>query len=87
MAGKKQIDQAWEKAKEISGKNPDAWRKDIGGNTIRKASYGTQGQYGWELDHKYPQSRGGSDNQRNIQALYWQDNRKKSDTYPYKNKK
>lgn len=56
MASKKEIEQAWEKAKPIRGKNPDTWRKDDCGHTIRKGSYGTKGEYGWELDHKNPSS-------------------------------
>lgn len=79
MPSKKQIDQAWEKAKPIRGRNPDAWRRDAEGNKIRKGSYGTLGEYGWELDHKNPRARGGTDNPRNLQALHWQTNRKKGD--------
>ena len=87
MASKKTMDKAWEKTKPIRGKNPDAWGKDVRGNKIRKASYGTQGEYGWELDHKKPKSKGGSDKTQNIQPLHWEENRKKSDTYPYSKKK
>ncbi len=86
MASKKDIDQVWEKAKKIGSKNPNVWRQDIHGNKIRKHSYGTQGEYGWEFDHKYPQAKGGSDSQRNIQPLHWEENREKSDKYPYKKK-
>ena len=86
MASKKQIDQAWDKAKPIRGENPDTWRKDDFGNKIRKGSYGTKGEYGWELDHKNPSSKGGSDKPQNIQPLHWNKNRKKSDNYPYKKK-
>ena len=86
MASKKEIDQIWEKAKPVRGKNPDSWRKDNHGNTIRKGSYGTKGEYGWELDHKNPSSKGGTDSAKNIQPLHWNDNRKKSDKYPYKKK-
>jgi len=87
MASKKSIDNAWDKAKPIRGKNPDTWRRDPQGNKIRKGSYGTQGDYGWELDHKNPASKGGSDSGRNIQPLHWKENRQKSDEYPYKKKK
>ena len=87
MASKKRIDQAWEKAKPIRGKNPDVYRKDAYGKKIRKASYGKHGEYGWELDHKNPKSKGGSDKQQNIQPIHWKENQKKSDKYPYKKKK
>lgn len=82
MASKRDIDKAWEKGTPVRGKNPDVWRKDPYGNLIRKPSYGTQGEYGWELDHRKPRSRGGSDSRRNIQPVHWQENRKKSDQYP-----
>jgi len=82
MASKRDIDKAWEKGTPVRGKNPDVWWKDPYGNLIRKPSYGTQGEYGWELDHRKPRSRGGSDSRRNIQPVHWQENRKKSDQYP-----
>ena len=79
MTSKKQIEQVWDKAKPVRGRNPDAWRKDAQGNRIRKGSYGTEGEYGWEIDHKNPKAKGGSDNPRNLQPLHWKANRKKSD--------
>ena len=86
MASQKKIDGAWEKAIPIKGQNPNVYRKDAYGNTIRKASHGTQGNYGWELDHKNPLAKGGSDTPGNIQPLHWEENRKKGTTYPYKKK-
>lgn len=86
MASKNDIDKAWDKAKSVPGKNPDVWRKDNHNNLIRKQSYGTKGEYGWELDHKNPTSKGGSDKPQNIQPLHWKENREKSDSYPYKKK-
>lgn len=53
------IDKVWEKGKPIRERNPDAFRRDAEGNVIRKGSYGTQGEYGWEIDHKIPVSKGG----------------------------
>lgn len=76
-------DRVFEKGKTIKGKNPDTWRKDSCGNIIRNGSYGTKGRYGWEIDHKHPKSKGGSDNLRNLQPLQTEENRKKSDKYPY----
>lgn len=78
------IEGAWNKAHKIKGKNPDLYRKDDYGNMIYKSSYGKQSKMGWELDHKYPKSKGGTDSQKNLHALQWEENRKKSDTYPYK---
>jgi len=86
MASQKRIDSAWEKAIPIRGQNPDVYRKDACGNKIRKASYGTHGNYGWELDHKKPLAKGGSNSSGNIQPLHWEENQKKGSTYPYKKK-
>ena len=82
MASNKDIENTWEKASTIRGKNPDTWRKDTTGKKIRRGSYGTVGDYGWEVDHKNPKAKGGSDHGRNLQALHWKENRKKSDKYP-----
>jgi len=84
MASQKKIDDVWGKAKPIRGQNPDVYRKDDFDNKIRKGSYGTRGEFGWEFDHKNPVSKGGSDASVNIRPLHWQENREKSDKYPYK---
>jgi len=81
MASQKQVDDAWERAQTIRGRNPDSWRRDEGGNVIRRGSYGTQGDYGWELDHRFPKSKGGTEHGRNLRALHWEENREKGDNY------
>lgn len=82
MSDKKEI--AWENAHIIRGKNPDVYRKDDYGNVMYKSSYEKQSDMGWEVDHRHPISKGGTDSSRNLQAVQWEENRKKSDTYPYK---
>lgn len=80
MASKKLIDEVWGKGRPIRGRNTETWRRDPKGNVIRKGSYGTQGEYAWEIDHKNPVAKGGSDNIRNLQPLHHEENREKSDT-------
>ena len=82
MSDKKEV--AWENAHKIRGKNSELYRKDDYGNVIYKPSYGKQSDMGWEIDHKHPKSKGGTDSSRNLQAVQWEENRKKSDTYPFK---
>ncbi|MBQ9266956.1 MAG: HNH endonuclease [Clostridia bacterium] len=84
MATKEQIETAWKNANAVRGKNPDVYRKDEYGNLIFKQSYGKQSKMGWEIDHKYPSSKGGTNSSRNLQALQWEENRSKGDKYPYK---
>ncbi len=86
MPSKKEIDKVWEKGKPIKGKNPNTHRKDRYGNEIYKPSYGKNTEKGWEIDHKKPIKKGGSDSMRNKQPLKTEENRKKSDKYPYKKK-
>jgi len=42
-----------------------------------------QSKFGWEIDHIRPVSKGGSDRLDNLQPLYWENNRRKGDTYPW----
>ena len=86
MASQEEIDKVWEKGKPIKGKNPNTHRKDAYGNEIYKPSYGKNSPKGWEIDHKKPKDKGGSDSIRNKQPLQSSENKRKSNKYPYKNK-
>jgi len=86
MPSKKLIEEVWEKGKEIRGRDPDVWRKDKYDNKIRFGSYGTEGEYGWEIDHKNPKDKGGSDQLRNLQPLHWEENREKGAKTQHKGK-
>ena len=79
MPSNKVIEDNWEKADPIRGRDPDVWRRDEEGNIIRWGSYGTVGEYGWEIDHRNPVAKGGTDSPRNLRALHWQENREKGD--------
>ena len=84
MASQKQKEIAWDKADPIPGKNPNLWRRDPYGHTIYKPAYGKEGEQGWQVDHKHPKSKGGTDNPRNLQATQTKENRQKGAKYPYK---
>ena len=77
MASNKLIEEVWDKGKTIKGKDPDVWRKDVYSNKIRFGSYGTEGDFGWEIDHKNPKDKGGSNQLKNLQPLHWEENREK----------
>jgi hypothetical protein len=76
------IEQVWAKANVVMGYDPNVWRKDFAGAWIRKDHYGKEWNYGWEIDHLTPVSRGGSDQLVNLIPMHWKNNRQKSDNYP-----
>jgi len=73
-------DKVWNLAKPIKNKDPSKFRKDPYGDQICKNSYGKRTEQGWEIDHIKPQSKGGSNTIRNLQALKSTTNNKKSDS-------
>lgn len=83
MATQKQKELAWDQAQIIRGKNPNLYRCDQYGNQIYKPAYGKAGEQGWQVDHKHPLSKGGTDNPRNLQAIQTEENRQKGVKYPY----
>lgn len=76
------IDKVWEKGAKIFSKNPNFYRRDSAGNEIYKPFYGKDSNKGWQIDHKKPVSKSGTDNLRNLQPLQTEENKKKGDTYP-----
>lgn len=76
------VDEVWEKGKNIFNKDPDLYRRDEAGNVIYKPSYGKDSDMGWEVDHKKPVDKGGTDNLRNLQPLQTDENREKGNKYP-----
>lgn len=82
-----EIEQVWEKALPQPRNNPDLFRKDYAGAWIRKDAYGEESEYGWEIDHVLPLSKGGTHDISNLEPLQWQNNRTKGDDYPSWNTK
>jgi len=70
------VEAVWQTAGTIAGKNPATHRVDASGTVIQRNQYGKPGSAAsWEIDHMKPQSKGGSDHLRNLQALNTHDNR------------
>ncbi len=76
---KSDIEWCWEKAAPMRGKNPNLWRRDEMGNAIYKPAYGMGGNHGWEIDHRNPRERGGTDHRRNLRALHTETNERHED--------
>jgi hypothetical protein len=58
------------------------FRKDVCGASMQRTNHGKTQQWGWEIDHKKPVSKGGTDDLDNLQPLKWENNRHKGDNYP-----
>lgn len=79
-----EIDAVWRKAIYLSGSGATEHRKDKCGSIIQYDKFGdTTTSLGWEIDHINPVSNGGNDDMTNLQALRWENNRRKGDRYPW----
>lgn len=77
------VDAVWQKATIVLNYDPNIWRKDRCGAWIKRSEHGnTNSEFGWEIDHDFPKSRGGGDEYTNLQPLQWENNRHKGDNYP-----
>lgn len=84
MYSDQEIKRIWdEKGIVVDGYDKDLYRKDAAGAWIAFHSYGNRESiFGWEIDHVYPQSKGGDDNILNLRPLHWRNNESKGDDYP-----
>jgi len=78
----KQIQEVWEKATVVENYDSSKFRKDLAGAWIVKNDYGKETQFGWQVDHVYPSSKGGDENPINLRPMQWENNQSKGDDYP-----
>ena len=77
--GDEKIQQVWEKGKPIPKYDSSTWRHDDYGAVIKWGEYGSQREYGWNVDHIKPLSKGGGDELSNLRPLHWKNNAAKQD--------
>jgi len=77
------IQRIWEKGTIVPNYDPNLFRQDAAGAWIARAEWGNvHSPLGWEVDHIYPQSKGGTDELFNLRPIQWENNRSKGDDYP-----
>ncbi len=69
------IQKVWEKGEVVPNYDPDVWRKDECSAWIKREQYGNRdSDYGWEVSHIKPKTKGGTDDLPNLRPLQWKNN-------------
>ena len=76
------IEEIWSKATEVSGYDSSRWRKDFAGAWIQREQYGLPTEFGWEIFHLIPMSKGGSNDVDNLLPIHRQNNLRRANDYP-----
>ena len=75
----------WDKAVIVPGYDAAKYRKDVAGAWIQRDKYGDVSNelgLGWEVDHRKPVAKDGTDDLSNLRPLHWKNNRSKGDDFP-----
>lgn len=59
MLDNNKIEEIWGKATEVPGYDSSRWRKDFAGAWMQREQYGLPTEFGWEIFHLIPASKGG----------------------------
>lgn len=77
------INQIWEKGKPLDGLSPEIVRLDPCGALMIRARFGDHSsEFGWDIDHIYPQMKGGDDSIENLRPMQWQNCFAKGNDFP-----
>ena len=60
----------------------NAIARDIAGRVISFDEFGALTEFGWNIDHIKPISKGGTDVIENILPMHWKTNQEKKDDFP-----
>ncbi len=75
------INAVWAKGNIDERYHPNEYRYDVHGKWMRYVDYGNRNSdFGWEIDHMFPLSKGGSNHISNLQPLNYLSNVRKSDS-------